>query len=254
MKDAFDSDVIDEIDREKPAAPAARPDAPPSMKLMNPFDAYLEREGVDAVFFEGKYYNFNGQSGAWTCNKTPVDLAAPLTCHVSGGIALGWIKMVDNRIVDRSHLGYLIDGYQPPPLEELPDRDDRHWPFNRQGRKEDPWRKTIYLPMRTADGESIVFGPFADTQIRAVNNFIRICRRTDRDGKDPVVLLGSESFRNVYDGITYKPTFKIVGWEFWTPGVPAPPPKPVWVPVAPPPPAKLAAPAERGNLDDENSF
>ena len=172
--------------------------------------------------------------------------------------ALGAQLRQDCRHVE---LDGMVADRQPPGdrLVGQPDRDERQWPLNPQGKREDPWRKTIYLPMRTADGEKIVFGPFADTLIRAVNNFIRLCRRSDRGGKDPVVLLGSESFRNTHGGTTHKPTVKIIGWEYWTPGVAASPPKPVLVPITPPATpatAKLASPARKvaGDMDDEIPF
>ena len=97
--------------------------------------------------------------------------------------------------------------------DQLDDLEERDWPLNRRGKREDPWKKTTYLPMRCMeDDENVVFGPFADTQRKAIRSFVGVYRRSDRDGKDPVVLLENRSFENQSGGTTYVPTFKIVDW------------------------------------------
>ena len=159
--------------------------APPGQRWMDPYDAYLQAEGTPEVFFEGRYYGFNGQTGLWTSGKLqqPINLAERLLCNLAG-VAVGWIRMLGDKI-DTRVLGFLIDGFQPPAREALPDRDTNKWQLNKQGVKEDPWKKTIYLPMRTQQGESVVFAPFAVTQINAVHQFLRTCRRTGREGMRP---------------------------------------------------------------------
>jgi hypothetical protein len=228
--------------------------APPGQQWMDPYDAYLQQEGAPEVFFEGKYFNFNGQTGVWTCGKQqqPINLAERLLCNIAG-VAVGWIRMLDNKI-DTRVLGFLIEGYLPTTREALPDQDKTKWPFNKQGVKEDPWKKAIYLPMRTEQGESVVFAPMAATQINAVHQFLRTCRRTGRDGLDPVVTLGSESFRNAHDGTTWKPTFTFRDWQYWISGTPRPEPRPVLVSSEPAKPAAVAIPpslpSRSGDLDD----
>ena len=275
MSDAFDDDAIAAIDGESNAgtsnganppvtlpAATAKPAAsvvPPGTRLVSPFDLYLEREPGGTDFFDGEFVHFNGQTGAWTrgAKKNPIGSTVMFLSNMRE-IAIGWVKVVDSRIVDRQ-IGWVKDGYERPPREELDDRDDRRWPFNNRDEQEDPWKMTSYLPMRCLeDGEPVVFGPFAPTQLAAIKNLVQVFQRVNRGGKDPVFLLQSESFKNRSGGTTYKPVFKIVRWEFWEPDKPAPPMTPIAVPIAPPAKpatAKLAAPARKravgGNTDDE---
>jgi hypothetical protein len=259
MTDIYNGEPIDHLDS-LPAATAIPEIAPPGMRWADPFDAYLEQEGVTEVFFEGKFYTLNGQTGAWTCGKEPINLAAPLLCNIAG-VAVGWIRMLDKKIADRV-LGFLSNGYLPPTREQLPDQDQNRWPLNQQGIKEDPWKKTIYLPMRTERGEPVVFAPLASTQVNAVQQFIRTCRRTGREGMDPLVVLGSESFPNNHGGRTWKPTFMFVDWQYWIPDTPAPEPRPVLVSSAPTKPdmAPVIPPSlpqhggDVGAMDDEIPF
>ena len=75
----------------------------------------------------------------------------------------------------------------------------------------------------------------------------------DRQGKDPVVLPESRSFKNDSGGTTTWPIFKSLGWDFFVPGVPAPPVAPIAVPIPRPAPAAKAQP-RHGDMDDEIPF
>jgi hypothetical protein len=56
-------------------------------------------------------------------------------------------------------------------------------------------------------------------------------------------------------GTTTWPVFKRIGWDYSTPGVPAPQPPPVAVPIAPPsPPATPRKRGAVGDMDDEIPF
>ena len=76
---------------------------------------------------------------------------------------------------------------------------------------------------------------------------------SDRQGKSPVILLESRSFPNKNGGTTTWAVFKLIGWEFFAPGVPAPPVTLIAVPVVPPAPAANAQP-RHGDMDDEVPF
>ena len=152
---------------------------------MSPFDLYLEREPGGTDFFDGEFVHFNGQTGAWTrgAKKIPIGSTVMFLSNMRE-IAIGWVKVVDSRIVDRQ-IGWVKDGYERPPREELDDRDDRRWPFNNRDEQEDPWKMTSYLPMRCLeDGEPVVFGPFAPTQLAAIKNLVQVFQRVNRGGKD----------------------------------------------------------------------
>ena len=213
----------------------------------------------DTVFFEGDYIFFNGQTGKWSrgADKELIGSTTPFLCNMRE-ICVGWLKFVDGK-TDRQ-VGRIIDGYVRPPREALDDQEEQRWPFNRRGEREDPWKKVTYLPMRCMeDGAPVVYGPFSDTARRAIKSFVAVYRRrSEHDGKMPVVLLESRSFPNTSGGTTYVPTFKDAGWEYWD-AAPAPEVRPV--PLPPPAPAKpatakLAAPvdARRSDMDDDIPF
>jgi hypothetical protein len=242
-------DAIDELDGKTADTDGTALAQPPARQLINPYDLYLQREEGGAVFFEGDYVFFNGQTGKWSRGpeKELISATVPFLCNIQE-IYIGWLKFVDSKTF--REIGRIIDGYVRPPREALDDLDQRYWPVNRRGEREDPWKKVTYLPMRCMqDGEPVVYGPFSDTARRAIKSFVAIYCRSDRAGKLPVVLLENRSFQNQSGGTTYVPELKIVGWEYWD-GQPAPEPQPV--PLPPPAPAKPAAKAlpKRGELND----
>ena len=100
-------------------------------------------------------------------------------------VVTGIIKMVDRKPVDRTNLGYIRDGYQPPLRKHLGDLNPRDWPLD-NGKPKDPWQPTIYLPMWNSKGEALVFAPLAATQISAVKAFIGQFARERVDGMFPV--------------------------------------------------------------------
>ena len=77
----------------------------------------------------------------------------------------------------------------------------------------------------------------------------------DRQGKGPAITLNTWSFDNKSGGTTTWPVFKLIGWEFFTPGVPAPQPQPIAIPIPQPSsPAPERKRAVGGDLDDEIPF
>jgi hypothetical protein len=238
-----------------PATVPKMPDVvPPGYKLVDPFDDFTKREGREA-FFSGDYINFNGQTGRWKRgkNKDEINTEEPFLCHIYD-LVVGWIKRDgDGKIPDGGRrLGYVRNGFQPEPREALGDMDERHWPLSRDGKRRiDPWRKITYLPMRDQEGNDVVYGAESDTARRAIAQFVRVVRRSDRGGQEPKVLLGSRSFPNTHGGTTFVPDFVPDGWEFWD-GGPEPEVAPVAVPIAPPAAAMpVKALPKRGDLDDD---
>src|SRR5262249_38098778 len=141
-------------------ATTTTPAAPPGTRLVNPLDLYLEREPGGGFLLEGEFVNLNGQTGAGTrgANKAGSDAPLPFLVNLND-LAVGWVKLVDGKIVARE-IGFVRDGYERMPREALDDCDQRRWPVNKRGEREDPWKATTYLPMRCLeDGEPVVFGP-----------------------------------------------------------------------------------------------
>src|SRR5262249_19034425 len=153
-----------------------------------------------------EFLNFNGQTGKLTVgrDKEPVGATAPFLAHTQG-MAIGHIKLVDGKIVARE-LGLVRAGYERKAREKLDDPEERSWPRNNKGEHEDPWNPTTYLPLRNMENDdACIFAPIAPTQLAAIKQFVRVVRRTDRQGKEPVIIIKSESFKNNHGGLTYKP-------------------------------------------------
>jgi hypothetical protein len=121
------------------------------------------------------------------------------------------------------------------------------------------WRPVVYLPLRsvTDPDDVLCFTGTGKGARRAVAKLCRIYSRpgSDRQGKSPVILLESRSFPNKNGGTTTWPVFKLIGWEFFTPGVSAPQPQPIAIPIPQPSsPAPARKRAVGGDLDDEIPF
>jgi hypothetical protein len=262
MTDAFDDDAIAAVSNPLvttghghatlPAA-AAKPAAavaPPGYRQVHPLDLYLENEPGGGTFFEGEFINFNGQTGEWSLgrdkNKRAIGSTTPFLVNTAG-MAIGHVKCVDGKIVDRE-IGLVVDGYQREAREELDDYPEHCWPFV-DGKRQDPWLPTTCLPMRnTETDELVVYGPFSQSARKAIRKFVAEVRRSNPGGMEPVVLLGSRPFPNKHGGVNYAPTFTIAGWEYWN-GQPAPELPPINVPIAPRAPPTTIAPTRKTSVD-----
>jgi hypothetical protein len=68
----------------------------------------------------------------------------------------GWLKWNPDRTP--THIvGKVVEGFVPPPREELDCRNEAEWPVSQfNGKKEDPWKSVIYLPLVSLDGERLL--------------------------------------------------------------------------------------------------
>ena len=261
MQDTFDSDAIDEIDREtasKPAtatAPAtakaaAAPTAPPGTKLVDPFAHYAASEGDS--FFNGDYVQLDQKLG-WVRGeaKKPLDGTEAWVADMQDA-RHGYIKFSADGPATRK-TARILESPEPPPREACGDNDKLDWPM-RGGERRDPWQPVVYLPMRSvADPDDVVC--FTGTGKGARKAMAQLCRiyarpGADRQGKDPVILLEGRSFQNDSGGTTTWPIFKMIGLDYFTPGTPAPPVQSIAIPIAPPAKPTVGALPKRGELGD----
>jgi hypothetical protein len=71
---------------------------------------------------------------------------------------IGWVGWRDNKPIDPSHMGLVIDAFRPPQRSELGDLDKEMWERDSEGTPRDPWQFTNYLVMReVATGEVYTF-------------------------------------------------------------------------------------------------
>jgi hypothetical protein len=231
----------------KSKAPAA-----PATELVNPFTHFARRYSSSATFFSGDFIQVNGNTGALTrgADNRPVDKTEYFKANMHEAM-FGWVKWTKGQVEDR-RLGYIIQGFEPPEREALGDL--HHDP--------DPWRLTVYLPMKDSKGEVCCFTASSQSGIDAVCELCDIYARpgADRQGKQPVLQIVVTSYENKkYSRTVYKPKFVPIGWEFWDDKTPAPEIKPIAVPVisvdkAAPVLTTTSKSPRFGDMDDEFPF
>jgi hypothetical protein len=108
----------------------------------------------------------------------------------------------------------IAESPEPPRREACGDMNKLDWPI-RGGKRRDPWSPVVYLPLRSiADPDDVVcFTGTGKGAHKAVAQLCGLYARpgADRQGKDPVVLPESRSFKNDSGGTTTWPIFKSLG-------------------------------------------
>jgi hypothetical protein len=229
MHTTLDDTIDDKIDATTHASvPATTATAPPGMKLVDPFAHYAASEG-DA-FFDGDYVKLDQKLG-WICGQEKRLIGATETFVAAVHDARhGWIRFGENR---ERRTVLISEEPELPLCSACGGTAQEH----EQGKLCD-WQPVVYLPLCSATNpnDMMCFTGTGKGARKALGQLCGIYRRpgTDRQGKSPVLILNSRSFKNESGGTTAWPVFKIVDWEFFTPGVPAPEPTLVAVPIAPP--------------------
>jgi hypothetical protein len=113
------------------------------------------------------------------------------------GLQVGWQKWVDGKPAD-SILGLLAENFRPPPLRDLPDRDETLWPIDdRTGERRDPWQFVNLLPLKSVEtGEQFCFSTTSKGGLDAVR---ALCGQHSKalktkPGTLPVIALGQDSY------------------------------------------------------------
>ena len=231
---------------------ADTPTVPPGHKLVDPFAHYAASEGSE-VFFDGDYVRIDQEHGAWVRGqkKEPIGATEAFVANMQEA-RHGYIKFAkgDGEGVGRQTM-LIMECPELPPCPACGNVVDKH------DDKRCDWRSVVYLPLGSvADPDDVVcFTGTGKGARRAVAQLCRIYARegADRQGKSPAITLNTWSFENKSGRKTTWPDFKLVGWQFFTPGVPAPPVAPIAVPIAPTAAAAKAEPRD-GDMDDEIPF
>jgi hypothetical protein len=136
----------------------------------------------------------------------------------------GYEKWWDGRIVDY-RVGYVADGYLPPPREQLGDLDQDAWDVWNKGR--DPWAYKYTLPLfNQVSGEQAIW----QTDTKGGKDCLSILLQAFADRVDacpadgailPVIELGSSSYHHETRGKIAIPTLDILTWIV-RPNIPRP--------------------------------
>jgi hypothetical protein len=140
-------------------------------------------------------------------------------------LAVGSRKWKDSKIVDMD-VGFVRDNFRPKERSELDDNDPASWPKNTRGEPNDPWQYAFYLRLTDEDGTLYTWTASSKGAMRAIND---LCRQYLRKRVNPIVELGSSSYKHREYGKINSPVLKIVGWaddEPDKPALPAPQPTP----------------------------
>jgi hypothetical protein len=247
--DAVDTDATSTVPATTPATAVT---APPGMKLVDPFAHYAASES-DA-FFDGDYARLDQKAG-WVRGqeKNPIGATEIWVAGVHNA-RHGWIRFAKSDGERAERPTVLISEH--PELPPCPACGGTAQEHEHDKLKRCDWRPVVYLPLRSAtDPDDVVC--FTGTGKGARKALAQLCGiysrpGAERRGKSPALILDSRSFENESGGTTTWPVFKIVGWEFFMPGVPAPELTPIAVPITPAD-KPAAAKTKRGvsDMDDE---
>ena len=126
----------------------------------------------------------------------------------------GWIRWNADKTASHD-VGKIADGFEPRPREELGDCDEEEWPIGLSGKKEDPWRHVVYLPLVSMDGEDLLTFT-SDTKTgtpafwKLIDRYAWLGRK--HPGKYPVIEIQTSGYESKQFGWIPTPAFKIVSW------------------------------------------
>jgi hypothetical protein len=237
--------------------------APADTRLVNPFVYFRQRNSIGGGFVRGDIIKLDHTTGAYIRSRG--EEKSVLSTDERQRVIINpdemidtWTLYKDGEVVER--LVYRArDGKFAPDRNELSYPDQADWPYDPKTRKNrDPWLRTVYQPMRLANGETAAFAATGASAISEVGEIVGTYGEADRHGKYPVVDLESRSFPNRYGGTTHVPVFRLKDWEFWEPNMPATPAPPMAIPTQPPAaqsaPRQLPPKKRSGDLDDSIPF
>jgi hypothetical protein len=133
---------------------------------------------------------------------------------IMGEARNGWIKWNADK-TSTNIVGKIADGFEPPPLETLDCRDEAQWPIGLDGKKQDPWRPVVYLPLVSMDGEQLLTFTSATKTGRPafwklVDRYAWAGRK--HPGQYPIIEIQATGYQDKRFGWIDTPSFKIVGW------------------------------------------
>jgi hypothetical protein len=130
----------------------------------------------------------------------------------------GWIKWVDEGSGEKvpTHVvGKITDDFIAPAREALDYRNVGDWPIGLDGKPEDPWRKVVYLPLVSVDGQEHV--TFTTSTPTGLSRFWKLVDQYGRQGRFrpgdyPIIEISTGSYQDKRYGRIEVPSFRIVDW------------------------------------------
>lgn len=166
-------------------------------------DAVQESSGMEKLlkFKKGRYF-LDGEE---------IDQGTRFLVHVVG-FARAWVKFKGGELKER-RMYRASKGEQPPPREDLDDKDPKSWDPGPDGHPSDPWVYQFLLPMEAeASGDFCFFVTSSFGGKRAVSDLVNQYSRRHMDGQ-PMIELSEAVMPTKRFGDVARPFFKIVGWD-----------------------------------------
>ena len=176
----------------------------------NPYLDYGNASGA----IEGDLLKFS-KFGEWHAGQDSkkIALGTRLVARMET-LAIGWLRWSDGKPVEK-RLGFLGEGFAPPPRDQLGDRDETLWPVGPDGKATDPWQFINSLVLiDPATDQVYTFQIGSRGGINAIGAVCRAYGRRMRShpGDLPIVELGSSSYRHAQFGEIRIPQLNVVGW------------------------------------------
>jgi hypothetical protein len=159
------------------------------------------------------------KKGIWQRGETKEALGEG-TCAIAlmNEARHGWVYWPDNKkpIYQPGRIGKLCEGFTLPDRQMLGNLDQESWPIGLSGQHEDPWRKTIFLPMRLLDEDETIL-TFTSSSEGGRSAFYYLLKRyawlvEKHVGQYPVIKLGVEEYEHPKFGMLAKPKLEITDW------------------------------------------
>jgi hypothetical protein len=123
---------------------------PPAVPGKNPFEDFADR--ADNQMLLGPILKFT--KGDWVIGRDGEECPEKEMVALLPGLMHGWIRWEDNCPVEHI-MGLLMEGFVPPALETLSQRDKTQWPLDSNNKPRDPWQDSAYLPMISVNAENV---------------------------------------------------------------------------------------------------
>jgi hypothetical protein len=259
--DIPDDEAPAEVDEQATTAadpPANDMEVPPGMRAINPFVAFRNKNATGSGFLKCDVIKMDHNTGALIRergnNKTVLE---DRRFTVNPNLMIErWAKWVGGKLVDQKIYRTAEGELAPADREEFGlDLDEDNWPRDGNGRVKDPWQREVYLPMKGADGDEVVFKATSKSAISEIGEFLGMYGSADRHGKIPLVNIEFRTFDTERGSTVHVPVFRLQNWALWD-GQPVPMARPMLVPIAAPTAAKpkKALPKPRSDMDDSIPF
>jgi hypothetical protein len=177
--------------------------------------AAAQEEGANELGTLLKY-----SKGHYIIGTEEVRLGTEYIAHVEHWVR-GYVKFRGGCLIEHK-VGRVADGFVVPTREELDETDATLWEKSPSGEPKDPWSKQSYLPLENIEtGEIVTFvsGSYGGRQ--AISKLCSQAARHLASMGQPVVKLGTESYKHKSYGRTDKPILHLVRWTSEGGAVPA---------------------------------